>query len=146
MQQTQAGREPRRRIHGEVKPCHHAGEDIHGQRQPGAADSFARLLIDDEYVGFRVIDLNDLKRTRCRQSAGHCCGGFLDLVLATPVGAFTQIDVLKASFYRSSVRWLQPCNSAVGFDVPHKLRNRWPGWLQIIRLDRRTDDLLALGI
>lgn len=121
VQQAQTCRQPGRRVHRQVESRHHAAADIHRQRQPGPADRLAGFLVNDKDIRFRMIDLNDLQRPGGGKYPGNGLCLLHDLIFATAVGAFLQIDVFETSLDRSAMRRLEPGRHAVRLDIPDQL-------------------------
>ena len=146
MQQAEARRKPGWRVHGQIKARHHTAEDIHGQRKPGSSDRFAGFLIDDKDVGFGVIDLNNLEGSGGAQCPGDWRRCFYGLRFAPALRPVAQVQVAKTPLDRSTMRLFQSFRIAIRFNVPHQLRDRLPGWFQIVRADCLLYDLLASSI
>src|SRR5690606_5350599 len=105
-----------------------------------------RLLVDDEDVGLRMVDLDDVQRTRDLKRSGNGRRRLYGLLFATLLCPLLEVDVLKAGQYRSAMRWPETCRNAVRVYVPNELRNSRTVPVQVMRLDRRTDDLLPLPV
>jgi len=52
-----------RRIERNVEACHHATEDVDRERDPGPPDRQALLLVDNDDVELRMIDLDEVERS-----------------------------------------------------------------------------------
>lgn len=67
MGNTHGDRRFGRRVKREVIPGHHPAIDVHCQRNPRATDGFTMDIIDQDDVGWCVVNLDDRERGSLRQ-------------------------------------------------------------------------------
>ena len=72
VQETEADRGARRRLHGQMEARHHAGHHVNGQRDPRPSSGLAVGLVDDDDIDLCVVDLHDLKRPGDFVGPGRC--------------------------------------------------------------------------
>ena len=125
---------------------HHAGEHVHGEREPGPPARLAGLLVHDDHVDLGVVDLHDLKRPRGRVAARRGLGRLQHGRIAAPSGPCPQINLGQAPLDRAPVRRLQALLVATGPHLVRQAGERRLGRLEIELVQRLADHGLALGI
>jgi hypothetical protein len=143
MQQTEADRQPGRRVHGQIKSSDHASEDVKCKGQPRPTDGFTCLFIHDERVHFCMIDLNDLKWAGRSIVARRRRGGLDDLRFAAPPPSRLQINVFDTGLDRAPVWWPKTSRLAAHLNLAAQSRKRRARRLQIEAGDRLSDDFFA---
>ena len=91
-----------------------------------------------------MVDLHHCQGTRGLKRSGNGRCRLEDLLFAAALGSFLEVDVLEAGHYRSAMRRLQSNRDAVCLHVPHQLRDRRSGPLQVEPFDSLANDLLPL--
>jgi hypothetical protein len=61
VQQAESYRRPLQRIEGQRESGHHPGKHVGAERQPWPADELTGLLVHDNDIHLRVIDLNEVE-------------------------------------------------------------------------------------
>jgi hypothetical protein len=123
-----------------VKPGYGAGENIYGQRQPRpSGNGLSLLLIDENDIDFRMVDLHDFEQSTHRILTEFCGCRLDDVAFATHEASDPPVDGSYLGFNGSPVGRRNALLSAPRMDLRHKMRNRRTGWFEINLSDFRVD-------
>ena len=143
VEEAEAYRKARRRIHRKVEADDHPREHVDGQRQPRPLQRSAGFLVYDDQIHERVIDLNHLERSRGLVLAGNR-GRRFDRSGVSPFARCQPLfDFVDAGLDGSAIRQRPAMLRETQMNLFDQVGQRRALGLQINLTDRLPDQIVA---
>jgi hypothetical protein len=142
VQQAQSYRSPLRRVERRRESGDRPGKHVDAERQPRPCDKLTGLLVHDQDIHLRVIDLNQIERFPDLQPSRRRFHRLLRDFVVPQASFYQGINVVNAAPDGARIGRLLSLTSATRCNLAHKFAERRPFGNEVDLTNRRLNDRL----